>query len=116
MDALGLISAGLPLSALRSITTENMARLLAWWVPPPKPKTPPKAKWSCCRCERQRVEGDDSFSRLGFRYCSIACLNAHRETADRLADSGGGDDSGQGGRSGGGGGGGTGWGIAVGSS
>ena len=32
-----------------------------------------------------RVEGDDSFSRLGFRYCTIKCLNEHRPIADQAS-------------------------------
>ena len=106
---------GVSAEQMRAMATENMGRMLAFWLPPPPPKPVAKVKWECCHCGRRRIEGDDSFTRLGYRYCAIKCLNEHRPIADQaiVAD---GEGSGGAGASGGGGGGdGTVWGVSVGS-
>ena len=103
---------GLLPEEIDAMTQKNMGRCLAWcdqhcsnsifehssgvhdchpahrvcrWTAPPPPKPVPKAKWNCCHCKRVRIDGDDSFSRLGFRYCTIKCLNEHRPIADQAS-------------------------------
>jgi predicted metal-dependent phosphotriesterase family hydrolase len=70
---------GVPPSTIDALARTNAARLLAWWRPPP----PTRAKigwWACAQCERRFREGvaRPRFSRMGFEYCSVACLQRHR--------------------------------------
>jgi hypothetical protein len=102
---LARLPARLDPASRRAMAGGNVARALAWWVRPRPPPPAPRASWRCCHCGATRQEGDDSFSRLDFRYCSIGCLNAHRSVADAAAEDAGGDGGGRGHRGGGGGGG-----------
>ena len=101
---------------LLAITQRNPAELLAWWTPPPPPPPPPKLWWSCDGpCAGRYLEGAPSFTRLEHRYCSLACLKAHRAVLEAGTDGGQDTDSGGGGGGGrGGGGGGDGsWGVCT---
>jgi len=69
------------------ITTSNAAALLCYWTPPPPPERTVR-HWSCDACHRGYVEALNEaealpedrvyFEKFSYRYCSTACLGAHR--------------------------------------
>lgn len=78
---------GLSAADEERITTSNAAALLCYWTPPPPPERTVR-HWSCDACHRGYVEAVNEaealpedrvyFEKFSYRYCSTACLGAHR--------------------------------------
>jgi phosphotriesterase-related protein len=72
------------------LTERNAAELFCFWTPPPPPERLVK-HWTCDACHRTFVEavnetealpGDQPYyEKFTFRYCTTACLSAHRKAA-----------------------------------
>ncbi|KAJ1638092.1 hypothetical protein T492DRAFT_946342 [Pavlovales sp. CCMP2436] len=83
-----LRAGGVAPDALRALTEINAARLLCWWKPPPPPRRSMRP-WTCTWCvhvhdgplhAHERLAEDQMFYDKGdHRYCSTACLSAHRQ-------------------------------------
>ena len=70
------------------LTRENAARVLCWWLPAgPEPRL--MRPWTCTSCHREYMEAvneaealpedHEFFDKFDNRYCSTACLSAHRK-------------------------------------
>ena len=78
---------GLSAADEERITTSNAAAILCYWTPPPPPERTVR-HWSCDACHRGYVEAVNEaealpedrvyFEKFSYRYCSTACLGAHR--------------------------------------
>jgi len=99
---------GLSEENISKMVFHNALELFSWYFPPAKAAAPKLPKWLCDGpCGKMYSAKKDPFTRLNFKYCSMICLNAHRDSSEPKVQTVKTDNSKRGGNGSGG------WGISV---
>mmetsp|Transcript_8744 Transcript_8744/g.14166 ORF Transcript_8744/g.14166 Transcript_8744/m.14166 type:complete len:467 (-) Transcript_8744:284-1684(-) len=86
---------GLPPDVIQTLTSLTAQKVFSWWEPVAKEPPKKKPRWACDGpCGKTYSAKKDPFRRLEFKYCSIDCMNKHRDQLDQGKDNGKDDRSG----------------------